>query len=76
MRRIHVSHLQPGLIVIDKNEARHVRDVLRLEHGTEVEIFDDAGQVATGVLVLDAANKAAVRVETERRRKLTAELRI
>jgi 16S rRNA (uracil1498-N3)-methyltransferase len=36
---------------LDQAGSRHARDVLRLEAGTEVEVFDDAGDVASGVIV-------------------------
>jgi 16S rRNA (uracil1498-N3)-methyltransferase len=61
-RRIHVSRLVPGELKLDAAQAHHARDVLRLTEGTEVEVFDDAGRVARGVLLLDGAG-AAVRVQ-------------
>jgi len=33
------------------DQAHHLRDVLRLKEGTEVELFDEAGATARGVLV-------------------------
>jgi 16S rRNA (uracil1498-N3)-methyltransferase len=53
LRRVHVSHLTPGELPVDPGQARHVRDVLRLEAGAAVEVFDDAGAVAAGELVFD-----------------------
>jgi 16S rRNA (uracil1498-N3)-methyltransferase len=52
-RRIHVSRpLRINeSIDLDPPQAHHVRDVLRLEVGDEVELFDDAGTVANAVLV-------------------------
>ena len=61
LRRIHVSHISPGDIPLDPAEARHARDVLRLESGAAVEVFDDAGAVASGELIL-AGRTASVRV--------------
>lgn len=51
LRRVHVPRVYPGELILDANEARHLRDVLRLEAGATVEVFDDAGNVATGVLI-------------------------
>jgi len=45
---VHVSNLRPGEIELDDASARHVRNVLRLGTGTELELFDDAGRVAVG----------------------------
>ena len=43
--------------------ARHVRDVLRLTEGTVVEVFDDAGAVASGTLIDVNPRAVVVRVE-------------
>lgn len=62
-RRIHVASVRAGETVsLDRAETHHARDVLRLADGTPVEVFDDAGSVGHGVLIL-AGNDAAVRVE-------------
>ncbi|MEA2710403.1 MAG: rRNA (uracil1498-N3)-methyltransferase [Phycisphaerales bacterium] len=50
LRRVHTPHLYVGRIELDQAGSRHARDVLRLEVGTEVEIFDDAGSVARGII--------------------------
>ena len=47
-RRVHVINLRPGEIELDEPSAHHVRNVLRLGTGTEIELFDDAGRVAVG----------------------------
>lgn len=60
-RRFHTPKVVTGLNPLDARQGKHARDVLRLEDGTEVELFDDAGTVAAGELVYDG-NKAAVRV--------------
>ena len=39
-----------GDVPLDPVQARHARDVLRLEAGTEVELFDGEGNVARGTL--------------------------
>lgn len=62
-RRIHVAHLRPGQpIELDRAEAHHARDVLRLTNGATVEVFDDAGAVGQGVLLLNGGT-AHVQVE-------------
>jgi 16S rRNA (uracil1498-N3)-methyltransferase len=60
-RRVHVSSVRPGEVPLDAVQARHVRDVLRLEAGTTVEVFDDGGTVAAGELVI-AGRDVLVRV--------------
>jgi 16S rRNA (uracil1498-N3)-methyltransferase len=49
-RRVHVSQVSIGEIALSDREAHHVRDVLRLEAGTRVEVFGDGGQVGDGIL--------------------------
>jgi len=64
-RRIHVRHLRGGEpIQLEPAEAHHARDVLRLADGAAVEVFDDAGAVGRGVLILSAGD-VLVRVEPE-----------
>ena len=55
LRRVHVPSVQPGEISLDAAQARHARDVLRLQSGATVEVFDDAGTVASGELVIEGA---------------------
>jgi 16S rRNA (uracil1498-N3)-methyltransferase len=62
-RRIHVPRLTPGEISLDPAQAHHARDVLRLTEGAVVEVFDDGGRVARGVLALSGVDGVAVRVE-------------
>lgn len=62
-RRIHVAGVRPGEIALDAGEARHAREVLRLPEGEWVEVFDDAGAIAIGVLLHRGRHDAAVRVE-------------
>ena len=50
MRRLHVSQLFVGEVQLPEREAHHARDVLRLGVSDEVELFDDAGQTALGVV--------------------------
>ena len=48
LRRVHTSRLTSGPIQLDKVDAHHVRNVLRLKAGDELELFDDAGSTALG----------------------------
>lgn len=50
MRRVHVHHLTPGRVELEADGAHHLRNVLRLTVGTEVELFDDGGSVAVGTI--------------------------
>lgn len=61
-RRIHVPVLDVGETQLDPRQAHHARDVLRLTDGAAVEVFDDAGRVARGVLLISGTG-ASVRVE-------------
>ena len=61
-RRFHTPKLITGLNRLDARQGKHARDVLRLEAGESVELFDDAGQVATGQLVYEG-NRAAVHID-------------
>ena len=62
-RRIHVASVRAGETVsLDRAEAHHARDVLRLADGTPVEVFDDAGNIGHGLLTL-VGSDAVVRVE-------------
>lgn len=63
IRRLHTPALFVGDVPLDPTQARHARDVLRLEDGTEVEVFDDAGATASGTLHFRGAKDAFVRVE-------------
>ncbi len=60
-RRIHVPKLRSGPITLDESEAHHLRDVLRLTPGTEIELFDNAG--ATAVATIRSASAGGVQVD-------------
>ena len=64
LRRVHVPILSVGRVTLDESQARHAVDVLRLATGTAVEVFDDAGRVATGELVIDDDDDVFVTVES------------
>lgn len=61
-RRVHVQTILPGQNPLDPQQAHHLRDVLRLTQGTQVELFDDSGAVAMGTLQL-SADAIAVNVQ-------------
>jgi 16S rRNA (uracil1498-N3)-methyltransferase len=50
-RRVHTPRLRTGEIELDPAVSRHVRNVLRLDEGSRVEVFDDAGAVASGEII-------------------------
>jgi 16S rRNA (uracil1498-N3)-methyltransferase len=64
-RRIHVSKITLGNHPLDETEAHHALNVLRLTDGTVVELFDDHGATAAGVLQFRERGSALVRVEGE-----------
>jgi 16S rRNA (uracil1498-N3)-methyltransferase len=49
---------------LEPSEAHHARDVLRLADGTGIEVFDDAGAVGRGVLIV-SGDGVFVRVEED-----------
>src|SRR5690348_13803369 len=64
MRRLHVSQLTVGEARLPEREAHHARDVLRLSANDEVELFDDAGQTARGILKIVDASGVIVEVSS------------
>lgn len=50
IRRVHVPSLLLGPNRLPIDQAHHLRDVLRLEPGTIVELFDSSGNVGCGPL--------------------------
>jgi 16S rRNA (uracil1498-N3)-methyltransferase len=59
-----VPQLRAGEIALDPAQARHARDALRLTAGDAVEVFDDAGNSATGELVRVTGGEVIVRVDS------------
>ena len=51
MRRIHVTRLFTGEVPLDPRQLHHIVHVLRLGSGAAVEVFDDSGRTASGILV-------------------------
>ena len=64
MRRILVSKAVVGRIDLGSAEAHHLRDVLRLGVGAEVEVFDRAGDSGRGRIV--SADGRGVTIEVEK----------
>jgi 16S rRNA (uracil1498-N3)-methyltransferase len=50
-RRFHIPALTNGIVSLDATQSRHARDVLRLEVGTLIELFDDAGRSTVAPIV-------------------------
>jgi 16S rRNA (uracil1498-N3)-methyltransferase len=63
MRRLRVERVKVGQIELAEREAHHARDVLRLEVGAEVEVFDAEGKSAIGKIDRSQGKKVVVRVE-------------
>ncbi len=62
LRRLHVPRLFVGDVPLDPVQARHARNVLRLETGTEVEVFDSESNVSRATLFLGEGEHASVKV--------------
>lgn len=62
VRRLHVEAVRAGVLPLSPAEGHHVRGVLRMSAGAAVEVFDDVGNVAAGLLVV-AGDAVSVRVE-------------
>ncbi len=58
-----MDQVRPGRTALDPAQAHHVRDVLRLDAGAALEVFDRSGRVGQGVLERVAADAVEVRVE-------------
>ncbi len=64
LRRLHTTApLRVGPVELDRDEAHHARDVLRLGVGDAVELFDDHGAVARGVIERCDAAAVLARVD-------------
>lgn len=50
-RRVHVEQLTRGELTLSIQQSHHLRDVLRLEAGEDVEVFDSAGSVAPATIL-------------------------
>ncbi len=52
MRRVHISRLSTGDQRLSAEESHHLRDVLRVDVGDTVELFDARGRVARGTIAV------------------------
>lgn len=66
LRRIHHPHLIAGRLALEPAQAHHLRDVLRLGVGDDLEVFDDAGSTARAVIEALSEGQVLVRVEQVR----------
>lgn len=64
IRRIHTPVLLEGENALGPVQTHHARAVLRLSDGDKVEIFDNAGRTAVGLLRFHSDGGAIVQVET------------
>jgi len=62
MRRFHVPRAEPGVLVLDRRQAHHARDVLRLTIGDAVEVFDDDGRRAQGRILRCSPREVVVEI--------------
>jgi 16S rRNA (uracil1498-N3)-methyltransferase len=62
-RRLYVKSLHAGSIDLDESESHHVRDVLRLDRGQAVELFDGSGAAGHGLIERCDARGVSIRVE-------------
>ena len=62
-RRFHVPSVYVGQIPLEPAQAHHAREVLRLIDGNTVEVFDNAGVVASGMLVIGEDSDVLIRVD-------------
>lgn len=67
MRRVHVPTLQAGTIALPTDQARHIRNVLRLRTGDALEVFDDAGATALGKLIDVSEKSVTVKIDAIQR---------
>ena len=63
MRRVRVEQVRVGEIKLAEGEAHHVRDVLRLVVGVEVEVFDEQGNVGMGRIARSDGKSVVVKAE-------------
>ena len=67
MRRFYASpeQFQSGVILLNEDETRHLRDVLRLREKAEVRVFDGAGKEFSCVIESISKQEAALRIRSE-----------
>lgn len=63
--RFHLSRLEPETTVtLDERESHHARDVLRLNPGDRILVFDDTGRNGEAVITETTHDRVAARVES------------
>lgn len=71
MRRVLVPNLDSSPVPLPPAQAHHLRDVLRLSAGAEVELFDGRGNSAVGRLI-EQAGQLAVAISARRAAETSA----
>jgi 16S rRNA (uracil1498-N3)-methyltransferase len=66
MRRIHLAHLSLGAINLPEKQAHYLRDVLRLNEGAPVEVFDASGQVGQARIVSSGQGGVTITIDDVR----------
>jgi len=62
-RRLHVPQITAGQFDLPVAQAHHARDVLRLAAGQTIEIFDDAGAVASATIIACDPSRVTVTID-------------
>lgn len=67
MRRFYASpeRFKSGVIVLNEDETRHLRDVLRLREDAEAQVFDGAGREFSCVIESIAKRETILRIKSE-----------
>ena len=63
MRRFFVPDISAEQVTLPDDEARHAAAALRLDDGSEVELFDGRGAVAAGRIVRQSRREVAVAID-------------
>ena len=63
-RRILIEQVHIGEIVLDDRQRHHLRNVLRLQAGTVVEVFDKTGTVGHGILQQVSESRVIICVQS------------
>lgn len=63
MRRVYLPNLSIGQVELPADQAHHLRDVLRVGLGEQIELFDGRGAVAVGQIVDITGRRLGVRID-------------
>lgn len=55
------------IIIRDKQQLHHIKDVLRIDSGGEVEVFDEKGSVYRGVIEKISRSEALIKINSSRK---------